>query len=220
MNGRLPDFEFVYDFEDFTFYRSHEDTVNHTPMPGFGCVRCWQKGFMSFPMMGSHGHRDIKDVDDKIAEILDHNPRPFSERKAAAVFRGGFRGCSFPPEHDDRLDWVQDDALGFYKDAPCGGQRLAMISHAHPHLVDFVDTDGGSGRMSMKDQEVIHCRAGPAWAWRRQTRGLQAMCVCVCVCVCVRVCWWDLLFVPPLFSLSNRIGFLFRLKSLSSICHP
>lgn len=171
MNGSLPDFEFVYDFEDFPTYRSYNNTMDHKPMPGFGSVRCWQKGFMSFPMFGSHGHWDIKSIDDKIARILGHNPRPFAERKSAAVFRGGIRGCSFPPEHNDMQDWHADQALHFYKGAPCGRLKLQIIGQEHPELVDFVNTDSGAGRMSMEEQEnlfkyIISVEGHGGWADR------------------------------------------------------
>lgn len=163
MNGSLPDFEFVYDFEDFPSYRSYNDTMNHKPMPGFGSVRCWQKGFMSFPMFGSHEHWDIKSIDDKIASIFSHSPPPFAERKSAAVFRGGLRGCSFPPEHNGMLDWHNEQAWQwhkgqaehFYKGAPCGRHKLQIIGEEHPGLIDFRNTDDGSGRISMEEQEKL-----------------------------------------------------------------
>jgi hypothetical protein len=161
MNGSLPDFEFVYDFEDFPNYRSNNNTMDHKSMPGFGSVRCWQKGFMSFPMFGSHEHWDIKSIDDKIARIFNHSPPPFAERKSAAVFRGGLRGCSFPPENNEMLDWHveqawhKDQAEHFYKGAPCGRLKLQVIGEEHPELIDFRNTNDGSGRISMKEQESL-----------------------------------------------------------------
>jgi hypothetical protein len=147
--GNLPDFEFVYDFNDFPSYRSHNKSMNHKPMPGFGSVRCWQKGFMSFPMFGSHGRWDINAIDDKIASILGRQPTPFAERKSTAVFRGGLRSCSFPPEHNDMLDWRLQDFKDFYKGKRCGRDQLQVISQGHPNLVDFRNTDGGAGMQSM-----------------------------------------------------------------------
>jgi len=154
-SGRLPDFEFVYDFEDFPAYRSSSNTRTHKSMPGFGAVRCWQKGFMSFPMFASHGKWDIKDVDAKIAGILGRRPKPFAERNSTAVFRGGIRTCSFPPEHNSMRDWETQEFNEFYKGAPCGRLTLDLIGREHPDLVDFKNTDLGGAKLSMADRRLI-----------------------------------------------------------------
>jgi len=169
--GNLADFEFVYDLSDFPSYRSHNKSINHQPMPGFGSVRCWQKGFLSFPMFGSHGRWDINAIDGKIAGILGRRPTPFAERKSTAVFRGGLRSCSFPPEHNDMLDWRLQDFKDFYKGKRCGRDQLQVISQGHPNLVDFRNTDGGAGMQSMEEQEdlfkyIISAEGYGGWADR------------------------------------------------------
>lgn len=168
MRGSLPDFEFVYDFSDLPAWNTSRD---EKPMPGFGSVRCWEKGFMSFPMFGSHGRWDIRDVDDNIAQILNQNPRPFFERKNSAVFRGGLRGCSFPPEHNDMQQWQWHEFNKFYKGAPCGRHKLQIIGRDHPDLVDFVNTDNSSAKLSMERQEdmfkyIISAEGHGGWADR------------------------------------------------------
>jgi hypothetical protein len=173
MRGSLPDFEFVYDLSDLPTWGFDNATLDNKPMPGFGAVRCWQRGSMSFPMFGAHGRWNIADIDDKIAKILNQHSRPFAERKGAAVFRGGLRGCSFPPEHDDMQHWNWVHGA-FYKGASCGRHKLQAIGHRHPELVDFANTDNGSDRLdrlSMEEQEdmfkyVISAEGWGGWADR------------------------------------------------------
>jgi hypothetical protein len=172
MDDTLPGFEFVYEFEDFPLYRANNHTMKHKPMPGFGAVRCWQKGFMSFPMFGSHARWDIKSIDAKIAGITGRRPTPFDDRKGAAVFRGGgMRTCSFPPEQNGMLVWQLPGFNNYYKGAPCGRHKLEVIGLERPDLVDFGDTERGAGRLSMTEQEdlfkyIISAEGHGGWADR------------------------------------------------------
>jgi hypothetical protein len=143
----IPDFEFVFSVDDLPRYRSQSTTLNHKPMPGFGAIGCWQKGFLSFPMFGSHAAWDIREVDKHIEEWMDQNPRPFSERQAKVVFRGGSRACSFAPELDTLLDW-EESAFTSASPPPCGRDLLKKISHKHPSKIDF-----GDDHISMRAQE-------------------------------------------------------------------
>lgn len=157
MGGNLPNFEFVYELGEPP-WESINATLNHKPMPGFGAIRCWSKGFMSSPTYGSHGHWDIRDIGCKIALILNRRSVPFNQRLSAAVFRGGNRSCSFPPEHNDMQNWRIHDFRSFYRGAPCGRHKVQVISQLCPDMVDFADTENGWPRLSMEKQADLNLK--------------------------------------------------------------
>lgn len=113
MRGSLLDFELVYDLGDLPLCRSHKSTLDQKPMPGFGAVRCWEKGFMSFPMFGSHDHWKIRDVDEKNSRILHHTPLPFDQRRGAAVSRRWIQMVFVPtrPRCHAKLDSASRSAM-------------------------------------------------------------------------------------------------------------
>lgn len=112
-----------------------------------------------------------KDVDRRIAGILGRQPESFAERKGTAVFRGGIRTCSFPPEHNAMLDWHFVEFNEFYKGAPCGRRQLELIGQDRPDVVDFKDTDSTNCKLSMAEQEnlfkyIISAEGHGGWADR------------------------------------------------------
>jgi len=215
MRGSLPDFEFVYDLGDLPLWGSTNAAPNHRSMPGFGAIRCWEKGFMSFPMFGSHEHWDIRDIDEENARILNRTPRPFAHRRSAAVFRGESKGCSFPPEHSDMLNWHSHEFGNFYKGAPCGRHKLQVISQERPDLVNFAFTEAEKPNMSLEQQEnsfkyIVSIEGNGGWADRLS----QLMFHNVGVIVQEHPCkeWYEEMFrpfqhyIPVSNDLSNLLG--------------
>jgi len=130
----LPDFEFVWSLDDLPVW-TVRPKVTHHPMPGFGSIRCWNKGSLSMPFFGSHQHFDLKSLDSFVypTEALKH----WENRSSKAVFRGGVkRGCSF--ERDTIVDFNGDIVFSMVnRTKKCGRHLLLEIANNYPDLVDY-----------------------------------------------------------------------------------
>ena len=134
----MSDFEFVWTLDDVPFwYYDHEITIDNNSnfitknmFPGFGAIRCWQKGGFALPFYGSHVKWTINNFDDFVY-IVD---TPFEKRLNKAIFRGGlYRGCSF------NRDLYINYNLGsnFSRRGNCGRSKLLNIANQFPQYIDY-----------------------------------------------------------------------------------
>jgi len=138
---RMKDFEFVWSLDDVPFwYYDFETTVNSTGSimerniyPGFGALRCWQKGGFALPFYGSHIKWTVNNFDDFVY-IVD---TPWHKRMSKAIFRGGKdRGCSFPRDHYINYNLASNFSK-LSKDNNCGRYELAKIAKQWPQYIDY-----------------------------------------------------------------------------------
>jgi fumarate reductase subunit C len=149
---RLPDFDLIYSVDDkpqFAMSKEGHSAKGEPPIPAFAAIRCWQRGFMSFPLYGSHvSGWSLAELDPHIDGIFSHTPRPIEQRKPQVIFRGGDdRGCSFPPDLDAHLDL--DLGVFLQEGRPdCGRLLLKDVAARSGGVVDY-----GDGVIGMREQE-------------------------------------------------------------------
>jgi hypothetical protein len=162
------------------------------PVAGFGAIRCWQQGYMSFPMFGSHSVWRLSEQDKRVDSILEQMPRPFEQRKAQLVFRGGLnRSCSFAPDLDD-VNWVKFRPKG--GTGLCGRKLLRRVAERSAQWVNYTDD-----LLTMPQQEdlfkyIISVEGHGGWADRLSDLMLLDVGLMVQEHPCLE--WYEYLFKP------------------------
>lgn len=126
------DFELVWSVDDLpTWTTAPSSSLNWHAKPGFGSIRCPNKGGFSFPFFGSHHAFDLKALD-LFSEHSFH-----LDRKGVAIFRGSIeRGCSF--ERDTVTDFNGHIVFSMQnRSGKCGRPLLYDLAKKRPDRLDY-----------------------------------------------------------------------------------
>jgi len=142
-SGNLPNFELVISLDDIPMWYSRsnisgifdiETRQNSIFYPGFGAIRCWSKGGLSFPIYGYIYGWDIHTSENYLN--FSKNVK-FDDKASKVTFRGSMnRGCSF--EKNALIDFTYKSLEFNWTKTNCGRRLFqSKFGSKYPKYIDF-----------------------------------------------------------------------------------
>ena len=163
---RFPEFELVWSLDDIPMWVI-DHPINSTTgkfkgelYPGFGAVRCWSKGGLALPFLGSHSSWHINTYE---SQLPTGSRSSLDKREPKVVFRGGLRGCSF--EKNTLLDFEYASAFNWTR-RDCGRFLLMEMANRYPQFINYTFQHMSYYEQSRVFKYVLSVEGFGGWADR------------------------------------------------------